>query len=451
MSASETPPPEGLPSHHRLSVVPPAGAAVPNPAPPRPTPAPATPAAPAIVPAAPAIVPAAPGPAPAPVGKPLAAVPKALPPARPSRVRRRHKGIIAAFLGFVLAPLVVSVWYLWAVAADQYASTLGFSVHREDMSSAISLISGLSSLSGSSSADTDIIYRYIYSQQVVAEIQDELDLVSMWSRPGWDPVFAFHKGGSIEDLLDYWQSMVKVYYDSSTHLIEIRVLAFAPEDAQRIAQAIFDKSTVMINRLNDIATEDAIRFTRDELNRTRDQLVLARQAMTAFRNKYQIVDPASDVAVQTSILASLQQELAATLIDFDMLRGTAPETDPRLPPMERRIQVIEDRIKAERSKLGMGGVTGEGAAFADMVADYERLTVDLEFAEASYHAARAANDGAQAEARQQSRYLAAHILPTRAESSRYPERGMLLAVIGVFLFMLWAVAALVFYSIRDRR
>ena len=200
MSASETPPPEGLPSHHRLSVVPPAGAAVPNPAPPRPTPAPATPAAPAIVPAAPAIVPAAPGPAPAPVGKPLAAVPKAQPPARPSRVRRRHKGIIAAFLGFVLAPLVVSVWYLWAVAADQYASTLGFSVHREDMSSAISLISGLSSLSGSSSADTDIIYRYIYSQQVVAEIQDELDLVSMWSRPGWDPVFAFHKGGSIEDL-----------------------------------------------------------------------------------------------------------------------------------------------------------------------------------------------------------------------------------------------------------
>ena len=451
MSASETPPPEGLPSHPRLSVVPPAGAAVPNPAPPRPSTSPATPAAPAIVPAAPAIVPAAPGPAPAPVGKPLAAVPKALPPARPSRVRRRHKGIIAAFLGFVLAPLVVSVWYLWAVAADQYASTLGFSVHREDMSSAISLISGLSSLSGSSSADTDIIYRYIYSQQVVAEIQDELDLVSMWSRPGWDPVFAFHKGGSIEDLLDYWQSMVKVYYDSSTHLIEIRVLAFAPEDAQRIAQAIFDKSTVMINRLNDIATEDAIRFTRDELNRTRDQLVLARQAMTAFRNKYQIVDPASDVAVQTSILASLQQELAATLIDFDMLRGTAPETDPRLPPMERRIQVIEDRIKAERSKLGMGGVTGEGAAFADMVADYERLTVDLEFAEASYHAARAANDGAQAEARQQSRYLAAHILPTRAESSRYPERGMLLAVIGVFLFMLWAVAALVFYSIRDRR
>ena len=75
---------------------------------------------------------------------------------------------------------------------------------------------------------------------------------------GWDPVFAFHKGGSIEDLLDYWQSMVKVYYDSSTHLIEIRVLAFAPEDAQRIAQAIFDKSTVMINRLNERSLDHAV-------------------------------------------------------------------------------------------------------------------------------------------------------------------------------------------------
>ncbi|MBP9184609.1 MAG: capsule biosynthesis protein, partial [Fuscovulum sp.] len=102
-------------------------------------------------------------------------------------------------------------------------------------------------------------------------------------------------------------------------------------------------------------------------------------------------------------------------------------------------------------KLGVGAAETEGKAYADVVAEFEQLTVDREFAEASYQAARAAYDTAQAEARRQSRYLAAHVLPTLAESPRYPERGTLLAVLGGFLLMAWAIAVLIFYSVRDRR
>ncbi len=373
------------------------------------------------------------------------------PAAAPGRARGRHFGVLAGFVLIVALPMLVAAWYLWARAADQYASTLGFSVHREDMASAVSVISGLSSLAGSSSADTDVINRYIYSQQVVQEIQDELDLRAMWSKPQGDPVFALPPGGTIEDLVDYWDRMVKVYYDSSTRLIEVRVHAFDPVDAQRIAQAIYEKSTVMINRLNDIASDDTVRHAREELEMARGLLVEARQAMTAFRNRYQIVDPASDVAAQATILTSLQQELASTLIDLDLLRENASENDPRLPPLERRIKAIQDRIEAERGKLGVGAAETEGKAYADVVAEFEQLTVDREFAEASYQAARAAYDTAQAEARRQSRYLAAHVLPTLAESPRYPERGTLLAVLGGFLLMAWAIAVLIFYSVRDRR
>jgi len=64
---------------------------------------------------------------------------------------------------------------------------------------------------------------------------------------------------------------------------------------------------------------------------------------------------------------------------------------------------------------------------------------------------RAAHEAARAEARRQSRYLAAHVKPTLSESSRYPERLHLLAVCSVFLFMLWSLGALIYYSLRDRR
>lgn len=56
-----------------------------------------------------------------------------------------------------------------------------------------------------------------------------------------------------------------------------------------------------------------------------------------------------------------------------------------------------------------------------------------------------------AEAQRQSRYLATHVAPTLAESSRYPEREMILGITVLFLFLGWAVIVLVAYSIRDSR
>ena len=58
---------------------------------------------------------------------------------------------------------------------------------------------------------------------------------------------------------------------------------------------------------------------------------------------------------------------------------------------------------------------------------------------------------AAAEARRKSRYLAAHVLPTTAETARFPERGMLLGLIALFLFLFWAIAVLVAYALKDRR
>lgn len=326
---------------------------------------------------------------------------------------------------------------------------MGFSVHRENASSAISLLSGLSSLSGSSSTDTDIIYTYIYSQQLVSEIDAQLDLRSIWAKPTEDFFFAFDPDGKIEDLLDYWHDMVNVYYDSSTRLIEVRVRAFTPEEAQKITSVIYDKATEMINRLNDIAAEDTRSYARRDLDAAFELVVSTRQAMTAFRNKHQIVDPLADLSSQSSIIAQLQQELATTMIELDTLRDSMPGEDPRVGPLENRIRVIEARIQAEREKVGNTTIGSD--AYANIVAEYERLVVDREFSETAYAAARAAFEAARAENRRQTRYLAAHVLPTLAESARHPKRWTDLSVVLVFLSMIWGIGALIFYSFRDRR
>ena len=112
--------------------------------------------------------------------------------------------------------------------------------------------------------------------------------------------------------------------------------------------------------------------------------------------------------------------------------------------------VIEARIGDERRELGRGDGPG-GEDYASLLAEFERLAVDREFAEEAYRAALAAFDQAQAEARRKSRYLAAHINPTLAETSEYPRRWTILALIGLFATGIWALGVLIFYSLRDRR
>jgi len=373
------------------------------------------------------------------------------PSAGPARTKMRHIVILLSFLVMVVLPGAGTSWYLWQRAADQYASTVAFSVRREEVNSASDILGGLRALSGSSSSDTDILYEFLQSQKLVYEMNKDVDLVGAWSKPENDPFFSYDPGGSIEDLVDYWDRMVKIYYDSGAGLIEVRVLAFEAADATKIAQAILSKSSDMINELSAIAREDALGYARDELAAAVERLKLAREALTRFRNKHQLVDPSVDIQTQAGLLGNLQGQLAESLIEVDILNETTLANDPRLNQARRRVEVIENRIAAERRKLGIGSQIGAGEVFADLVGEYERLVVDREFAERTYTSALAAFDSTQAETRRKSRYLAAYVLPTTAETSRYPERFLLLALISLFTLLAWSITVLVAYSLKDRR
>ena len=389
-------------------------------------------------------------------------------PAALARPRTRHWGVLLSFLLMVVLPVAVTGWYLWERASPRFASTVGFSVRTEEPGSAAAMLGGLIGLGsgGSSSTDTDILYRYIQSQEIVAAIDADLDLRSLWSKgdPEQDPVFVYHAPGTIEDLVDYWGRMVSVYNDTTTGLLDIEVQAFAPEDAQAISQAIFAQSQNLINELSDIAQADRTRLARDELDTALDRLKDARAALTQFRNVNQLVDPAATLQTQMGLMGRLQEQLAETLIELDLLRESASNDDPRVEQALDRVDVIQARIADERGKLGLGrdsseaapegeaeGTTPQGEAFADLVGEYERLQVDQEFAQQTYIAARASYDGALAEGRQQSRYLAAHVEPTLAERAEYPQRWEFVLLTALFAMLTWMMLTLGAYALRDRR
>lgn len=389
----------------------------------------------------------APAPAPTPAPTPL-------PLASPARLKRRHWGLFFSFVLLVLAPLGAIIFYFWTIAVDQYASTTGFTVRQEESGGASELLGGLAGFTTNSAAsDGDILYEFIQSQEMVEAVDGVVDLRGHYSAH-WpdDWLFSIWPDATLEDLVWYWKRVVQISYEPSNGLIELRVLAFDPEMARRISHEIVRESQDRINALNAQAREDAMRYAHIDLDEAIALLKAAREALTRFRTRTQIVDPAADIQARLGVMTNLQQQLASALIEYDLLRGTARENDPRLTKAAQRIEVIRERIAAERLSFASDGteVGSVGEDYPTLIAEFESLSVDREFAEETYRAALAALGVARADAARQSRYLATYIQPTLPRSSEYPERYLLTALVALFLLLVWSILTLVYYSIRDR-
>lgn len=385
-------------------------------------------------------------------GNKKSVVPAPLKTAQPAGMRSRHWGVMFSFIFAVVLPVVTSGVYLWFVAEDRYSSVAGFTVRKEEGQSSSDLLTGLAQFTGGgASTDSDVLYEFIRSQNIVRRIDEKLDLRShyeaYWSS---DPIFAIWPNSSIEDLLWYWSRIVRVSFDRSTGLIQFQVTAYDSQMAQDIAQAVVIESQNMVNALNEVERSDAIRYADIELQKTQKRLREAREALTKFRVRTQIVDLELDIQGQMGVVNNLQQQLALELVSFDELAGVAKENDPRLEQAVRRIQVIRERIANERLNFATTKVLGTGEDYPTLIAEFEGLTVERAFAEQAYLAALAARDAAQENAERQSRYLATYVSPTLAESSEYPQRFLLFGLAALFLILSWSILVLIYYSIRDR-
>lgn len=386
--------------------------------------------------------------------QPQPAEPRVLPTAQTVGMRRRHWGLLISFVMLVVIPIAAFSYYLWTFAEDQYGSTTGFAVRSEESGSASDLFTGLlSPAGGATGRDSDILYEYVRSQEIVEDIDAELDLRAHYSKY-WpsDWMFSIWPDVSLEWLVWYWDRITRVSYDQPTGLLEVHVVAFDPDYAQAVARAVVAKSQARINDISIQAREDAMRYALEDLEAAQEKLKVARENLTKFRSRTGIVDPAADIQTRLGVMNNLQQQLADSLIEYDLLRDTASPTDPRVTSAQRRIEVIRERIAAERLTFAsdsseLGGLDED---YPSLIAEFESLTVDREFAEETYRVSLAALDLARDNAARQTRYLATYIQPTKAQSSEFPRRFVLTGLAMVFLLLFWGIVALVYYSIRDR-
>lgn len=349
----------------------------------------------------------------------------------------------------VAIPVSTSAVYLYTKAQDQYASIIGFTVKTSERQSPLDVLGGLSALGSGSSTDADILYEFLQSKSVVAKLDEKLNLKRIYSKNyDRDPLFSFQPNGTLEDLTTYWNEMVSVSYDKGSGLLEVTVKSFSAEDSHKISETLFKISSGLINNLSAIAREDTIGYSKNELQKSLERLQSARSNISKYRSEYKIIDPISEIEIQTGVIQTLQSKRSELLVELEILSSSVGATDPRILEVQNQIDVLERQILKERAKYS--NLDSERSSYVNIVGTYEQLRVELDYAERTYLAAMSSYDSALTEAGRKTKYLAPYIDSTVAERPEYPKRLTLVLILAFLCFLIWLSLTFIFYAVRDR-
>lgn len=350
---------------------------------------------------------------------------------------------LLSFIVFVLLPLLAVSGYFWIFAVDRYVSEATFVLRMPGRAISNGQISSLMQTAGISRAgdDSHIVQEYLVSRDALAWAKAQAGFRSMLVLANRDPFWRFPNFWSPdaeEGLFWQYERMVSASYDGASGLNTLKVQAFSPPDAKRLASSLLDAAEAMVNKLNERARRDAIALAEGEVDRMRERAIVAQAAMTNFRESERFVDPSQLTLAVLETIAKLSMEAAQVNVQLGELAQASPNA-PHIASLRIRRAALEAQILIERQKLA-----GDAQAIAPRIAKYEQLMLEREFAEKALMAAMASVEMARAEALRQQVYLERVSVPTAPDYPAYPWRivwCLVTAVAGYMAWRMWVAVA----------
>ena len=323
----------------------------------------------------------------------------------PARARRfgpsRSRRIAVRLLLLVVLPTALTTTYFGFLAADRFVSEATFVVRQPGMPNRLGaqVISTEESPKAASGEDSYAIHDYILSRDAMQLVIDKADLKA-----------ALRDGG--QDW--FWRFPSFLGPDSDEALF--RRYQFRPEAAQRLAQVLMQGAEALLNRLNARSRRDALQIAQEEVEQTRLTATAADARVTAFRNRTGMADPLAQARQVLETIGALTMDKVATATQLDIALQSAPNS-PQIAPLRSRVRALQVQIDEEKASLA-----GKDATFTRYLEEFERLSLQREFAQKTYLAALAGLRSAEMDSRRQQSYLEPVVLPDRPDRAAYPWR-----------------------------
>jgi capsular polysaccharide transport system permease protein len=357
---------------------------------------------------------------------------------------RRH----FLFVLLVIVPTIGAIIYYGLIASDVYVSESRFLVRSPQHQTPSGLVGQLLQSSGLSRSqdDTYSVRDYILSRDALKELDEKLDVRKSYSSPDVDRLDRFPGLGwnrSFEKFYLYYGKHVVVEYDPVSSITILTVRAFTATDALKINDMLLDISERLVNTLNDRSRRDLISFADNEVKIASDKAKDASMALLSYRSSHEVFEPDRQAALQLEGVAKIQQELVSTEAELAQVRNLSPD-NPQIRALNSRIDSLRAAISSEASK-----VTSAHGSFSARAPNFERLALDVQFADKQLGVALAELESARAEALQKQLYLERLVKPNLPDKAMEPKRFRSIITVLIITLVGFAVASILIASIRE--
>jgi capsular polysaccharide transport system permease protein len=356
------------------------------------------------------------------------------------------------FLLMVALPTLVACLYYGLWASDQYAAEVRFGVRQTqepNISDNVLAMMAKGMAPGTTGQEPYLIANYVHSLNLVEDVDRQIGLREIYSKPGADWFARFDPRGSSEKLWSYWRNMVIVSADRLSGLITVRALAFTPDDAVTIVRAVQANAERIVDQTAQRIRGDAVRFAEDELARARQRYVDSLLALRRVREGAQTVDPEKTIEeTATTLTGAIRQKL---LLERDLAfnKRVVSASAPQIQVLNQRIRAVDEQIATLNRSLTSRDEADRTAA--DVISRFEERELARRFSEKLMEIAQASYESARVEEARQHLYLTAFVEPVRPDLAEYPKRGRMIALIAVLALVLWVIALILIAAVKDHK
>jgi capsular polysaccharide transport system permease protein len=348
-----------------------------------------------------------------------------------------------------VVPTFLATLYFGLFASDVYISEAQFVVRSPDKPSASGLGVLLKSVGFSNAGDEIFVaQKYVTSRDALKELNRQDAIRTAYTRPGISTFDRFNTlgiSGTFEDLYEYFEDRIDVEHDTISSITTLSVRAYTAQDAQRINRQLLDLAENLVNRLNNRGEADLLGYSQREVREAEEGARRSSRALAAFRQRSGIVDPERQASVQLQLVSKLQDELIGARLQLQQLEAIAPD-NPQIPQLRTRIAGLGRAIDAE-----VGRAAGSQRSLSAAAVQFQRLTLDNEYADKRLAAALASLQEARNEARRKQAYVERIVESNLPDDAEEPRR--LRGILSVFILGLvaYGILSMLLAGVREHR
>lgn len=354
-----------------------------------------------------------------------------------------------AFGLLVLLPTLLVLLYTLLIASPQYDSHAEYMIRgiEQNRQEGGLLAAMVAQGAGNPAQGESLAVRdFMKSPDAIAALKKGgIDIAALYARDDADWFSRLTPAQPrAETLLEYYRGRVHVDFDEQSGITKVRVRAFAPGNAQRIAVALIALGEERINTFNQRAVAAAQQDAQANLASAEDEIATIQGKLTAFRDLTRDIDPAKYGEGTQLQLEKIEAQLVQERANLAGMRASLSAGSPLVVSANARVRTLERSAAELRARL-----TGGNNAVNNRLAVYEELKLKQELAVKRYDDARMRLSRANDQAARERLFLVPVVSANLPDKPAWPRPLGLTLAVFLGLATAFAIGWLLLAGIRE--